>query len=250
MFRPLHNFALLATVVASVCLPSDAEAQDARARADKALKDGATLFTLQDYPGALERFREAASLHPGAKVELHMGRTLDAMGREAGAATYYARFMARQGPEVEGDGTAPIRERLAELRRRLARVRVEGPAPGAAVEVDKKAVGSLPLPGALFLAPGKHRVRVSADGRVLVDRALTLAAGGQVTVTVPRPVAVQPRQLDTPLVPRARPIYKRWWFWTIVGVAVTGAVVGGVAASQTGGSEWLPSGDSGRVRLY
>ena len=30
--------------------------------------------------------------------------------------------------------------------------------------------------------------------------------------------------------PRPKPIYKKWWFWTIIGVAVTGAAVGtGVA---------------------
>ncbi len=237
-------------VVVALTLPGDAAADDARARADKALKDGQTLFTLKDYPGALERYREAESLNPGAEVELNLGRTLDAMGREAEAASYYDRFLTRQGPEVEGDGTAPIRKRLAALRRQLARLTVEGDAPGAAVELDGKAAGTLPLARTLYLAPGKHRVEISADGQVLVKRAVTVAAGKQITVTVAKPTAIQPRQLDTPLVPKAKPIYKRWWFWTIVGAAVTGAVVGGVVASQTGGSEWLPSGDSGSIRLY
>jgi hypothetical protein len=40
------------------------------------------------------------------------------------------------------------------------------------------------------------------------------------------PAATQPTE-------RPRPIYKRWWFWTLIGAAVAGAAVGaGVAASK------------------
>ena len=46
----------------------------------------------------------------------------------------------------------------------------------------------------------------------------------------------------------SRPFYKKWWFWTAVGVAATGIVVGGVAASQ-GGSERLPHGEAGQMTL-
>ena len=38
------------------------------------------------------------------------------------------------------------------------------------------------------------------------------------------------RQRETP--PPSRPFYKRWWFWTAVGVAVAGATVGTVIALQ------------------
>ena len=42
------------------------------------------------------------------------------------------------------------------------------------------------------------------------------------------------------------PIYKKWWFWTIVGVAVVGGTVGGVVAGTSGGDDWLATGADGR----
>jgi tetratricopeptide (TPR) repeat protein len=52
----------------------------------------------------------------------------------------------------------------------------------------------------------------------------------------PQPVLAQPAPQPAPnLVPgepakdAPKPIYKKWWFWTIVGVVVVGGVAGGVA---------------------
>ena len=45
------------------------------------------------------------------------------------------------------------------------------------------------------------------------------------------------------------PIYKKWWFWAIVGVAVVGGAVGGVVAGTTGGDDWVASGVDGRFSL-
>jgi hypothetical protein len=33
--------------------------------------------------------------------------------------------------------------------------------------------------------------------------------------------------------PEAKPVYKKWWFWTILGVAVAGGVAAGVAVALT-----------------
>ena len=55
--------------------------------------------------------------------------------------------------------------------------------------------------------------------------------------------------------PRARrrpgspPFYKTWWFWTGVGVVVTGAVVtGGVLGTQGGRDDRMPQGELGEIR--
>ncbi len=65
------------------------------------------------------------------------------------------------------------------------------------------------------------------------------------------PTAVPPAAVTAPgKVPPAggaktsRPIYKKWWFWTAIGVVAAG-VTAGVVASQTGGSDRVPSGELG-----
>jgi hypothetical protein len=44
----------------------------------------------------------------------------------------------------------------------------------------------------------------------------------------------------------SKPIYKRWWFWTLIGAAVAGGVTGGVVAATSRGNE---PGYAGRVTL-
>ena len=38
--------------------------------------------------------------------------------------------------------------------------------------------------------------------------------------------------------PAVTPIYKKWWFWTIVGAVVVGGTVGIIAGTQGGTEEW------------
>jgi len=40
--------------------------------------------------------------------------------------------------------------------------------------------------------------------------------------------------------PQPRPLYKKWWFWTIIGVAVTGAVVGTVVGTRPENDKPVP----------
>jgi tetratricopeptide (TPR) repeat protein len=44
-------------------------------------------------------------------------------------------------------------------------------------------------------------------------------------------------------VPASKPVYKKWWFWTIIGVVVVGAVAGGVAGGLAGKTTTVPATD-------
>ena len=245
--------ALLAAIILS--LPLTLSAEGLRAQADEAFREGYALYSKKDYEGALDRFLKANKLYPSYKIDLTIGYTLDALGRRAEAAGYFELFLGGAGSAANPEIVRKVRRRLRELSRDLARVTVDCPVRGAEVSVDGRDAGRTPLAHALYLAPGEHRLKVAGEGQVLFDRAITMARGGHTILTIPRPVVNRP---PAPVVvltsrapaPRARPYYKRWWFWTAVGTVVLGAVVGGVVASQTGGSGWLPSGDSGSIRLY
>jgi hypothetical protein len=48
----------------------------------------------------------------------------------------------------------------------------------------------------------------------------------------PTTVPVGPTSTPVPPPPpRSTPIYKRWWFWTLIGAAVAGATAGAVAGT-------------------
>ena len=42
----------------------------------------------------------------------------------------------------------------------------------------------------------------------------------------------QPKEAEPPKQITRKPIYKRWWFWTIVGVAAGGVIAAGVLAPK------------------
>jgi hypothetical protein len=99
--------------------------------------------------------------------------------------------------------------------------------------------GNTPPPGYLFAAPGPHEVRVASSG--LRDFAVSIEL---------RPGEL--RRLDGALLPsvsaepsllsystpapsdEAKPIYKRWWFWTAIGggAVVLAGVVGAAASGS------------------
>jgi hypothetical protein len=58
---------------------------------------------------------------------------------------------------------------------------------------------------------------------------------------------------ESPAQERATPVYKRWWLWTVVGVAVVGIGLGvglGLGLSSQGGGNPPPSSQLGNVQLF
>ncbi|MCK5795662.1 MAG: tetratricopeptide repeat protein [Deltaproteobacteria bacterium] len=75
--------------------------------------------------------------------------------------------------------------------------------------------------------------------------------GGTSPGDKPAPPFVQPDPPETPKpkVAASSPFYKKWWFWTAVGVVVVGTATGvGVAAANSGGDDYVKEGGLGVVR--
>ncbi len=248
---------LLALIIAAfLCaVPVDLLADGPRERADKAFRDGYTLYSMKDYEGALSMFLRARALFPSYKIDLNIGYTLDAMGRKAEAARYFELFLARADSSAGEGIEGKVRQRLRELAKELSRVTLDCPVSGAVFSVDGKEVARTPVTHTFYVSPGRHGFRVAKGAKVLFERKVVMVRGGHSFITIPRPAAARPPvpapalTPTEPASPRKR-FYKKWWFWTTVGAVVVGAVVVSVVATQTGGSDWLPAGDSGSIRLH
>jgi hypothetical protein len=81
---------------------------------------------------------------------------------------------------------------------------------GARVLVDGIPRGIVPF--AAEVPPGRHQLEVTAEGFVTHRSTLSLQPGGTAKVR-------------GDLLPEPVPITKRWWFWTGIGLVVTGAAV-------------------------
>lgn len=110
-------------------------------------------------------------------------------------------------------------------------------AAGATITLDGKPWGTVPHTGEV--TPGSHVVKVEKPGFEPWSTTIKVSAGGE---------------LDLPVMLRSTaasdsgkaagsetPIYKKWWLWTIVGVAVVGAGVGTGLGVYYGTREDSPS---------
>jgi hypothetical protein len=92
-------------------------------------------------------------------------------------------------------------------RQRTARLEVVVRPADAAIRIDSRTVGRgrvrLELPG------GGHALQISLPGYQAQQRELVVVPG-------------QNRVVEVALDPVARPVYRRWWFWTAIGAAVAG----------------------------
>jgi hypothetical protein len=259
---PILRLAFLLCLIPQV---SRAEDRDAALRL---VREGNALVGRGNCTSALDRFQRAKAAFPAShKVEVNIGTALECLGRVAEATAHFELFLEHVDAGHAMFGS--VRAKVMALRARTGRIAVRCPGvlPGRVI-VD--GVES-PLAGRAYAEPGSHRI-VVVCGALRRTEEMQLAAGAQREVQVLSP-ASQPRPSPTPasrpsvgltssassLTPPppvvtptrsipTRPFYKRWWFWSIVGVAVVGATVGVVAAT-TGGSDRMPRGEMGHISV-
>jgi tetratricopeptide (TPR) repeat protein len=240
---------LLATLVSSSTVAADPQQQ-----ARTLFREGRNLFNWGKYKEALKKFHAARRLYWSFKIDLSIGYTLEAMGRSAEAAQYYEQFLLEDPERAGRDVEADVFKRLKGIRKKLATIMISTKVRGAVVEVDGEQRARTPQRHRLYLEPGRHRLTVRSEGRVLHEEQVELKAGQHLLTKV---VAKQQRpqepkekswlSQETKPPSRSKPFYKTWWFWTVVGAVVVGTTVG--IAASTGGDDWLPNGDSGTIHL-
>jgi hypothetical protein len=255
----------LALLLCLVPLPSRAE--EGRETARRLVREGNTLIGRGSCASALDRFQRAKTAYPASfKVEVNIGTALECLGRTAEATARFELFLDRA--DAGHPMTGNVRSKVTALRARVGRIAATcpGAAPGRVI-VD--GVES-PLGGRAYVEPGSRRV-VIVCGTLRrtevvqldagMERELRLAAPAPQPPVKPEPgpasrVHATPRHAVAPLpapppsvpAPRRTPVYKRWWFWSVLGAVVVGATVGVVAAT-TGGSDRMPRGEVGHISI-
>ena len=245
---------LLVVIVLScpVGLPEARAQVSDKVRADALLEQGNRLYDKADYAGALGKFQRANSLYPTPEIELNIGLTQEHLKNLPAAATHFERFLGQVDRKANVARVRGIQQKLEVLRARLGSVTLACGVKGAAVTMDSKPAGSTPLGSRLYVIPGRHELAVIGAGYKPFNTTVDLKAGKhqvlKVELKLLDPTAEEPGTgaLDlTPAPPPKvgpRPFYKKWWFWTAMGVVVAGTTTA-VVATQTGGDDRLPRGE-------
>ena len=255
---------ILAAILLLSLLPNTGEAGPSSAKA--LFREGNRLYEKRDYTGALARFEEAYARKNDPRILLNMGLTREKLDRLPKAAVDYERFLEAAAGGRYLKRARAVRGLLEKLRKKVASVLVACAVDGAVVSVGASKKGTTPLPFPVYLKAGTYQLTVEKTGHVAFRRQLTLAAGQHEKLEVPLAALPPPKPVRKPAGPktvvlkplppaprpqpltRARPIYKRWWFWTAIGVVAAGSAAA-VIATQAGGDNRLPGGELGKYSL-
>ena len=169
--------------------------REARAHYEQAVAN----YNLDEYAPALAEFREAYRLKPDPSFLFNIAQCHRKLGETNAALDFFRKYL-RSLPDAPN--RAEVERMVADLRARQAKAHVAAPdvpppAPAASVPVA-------PLPSVAAPADATPPPHVEA----------------LVTTTAPAPAAAP------------TPIYRRWWFWSALGVVAAGALIGAYAASR------------------
>ncbi|MBX3269753.1 MAG: PEGA domain-containing protein [Sandaracinaceae bacterium] len=143
--------------------------------AEELLAEGLALRAQQDDEGALALFERAAALEPSTRVDAQVALALQALGRWLEADARLTALLARDEDEWLARNRPHLVEALAEVGGRLGELVIECAVDGARVLVDRREVGTTPLPGPVRAVAGTAIVEVLADGHHAIQRRVLVA---------------------------------------------------------------------------
>ena len=216
--------------------PAPATAADAKAIAITHYQLGIRLYNLGEYAKARDEFKTAYLAKDDPAFLYNLGQCARLLGEYEEAIQRYRAYL-RERPNApnrrEVEQLIANAEKTAELKRQTATS-----APGALR--PREETGAAPIAAPLTSSPPVAPPTAP----------IAAAAPPPPPAAVAAPAAASPG-LD--LTPReaapARPVYRRWWFWTAIGVAVVGGAVAAVVATTVPRDASIPSSALGDMRL-
>lgn len=235
--RTSRSWTSLAALALLFCLPAEARrprrlsAEDNFQRHyDEALR----LYEDKWYERAITKFLAAYKLNPLPRLLQSLGQAHRKLGHAREAIDYFDLYL-RTEPDLTPELHARIEGYLAELRTPPA---APAPLPPAGPTTPSG-------PAAL---PARRPAPALTPAPPVVTRTFAPSAAPESPKAAPlrlEPVAVA--RILVP--PPERPLYKRWWLWTTVGLVAAGAVAGIVVATLPRDSQPMPLPDHGELHF-
>jgi PEGA domain len=236
-----------ATAPAAKPAADAAKAPDKKTRdaARKAYGEGEKAYAANDFAGAYAGFTKALDLIPTPAAAYWAAKSLDQQGKTDDAIKAYEALLADPNVGHLGDEkTSDAQTRLATLKAGLiGEVTVSSAALGAQLAVDGVPQTG-PLPVVLKLAPGPHKLSLTAPGFDAKDLDIDVKAGAKLEekVDLMQHAALPPESPPVPEIAPAPPPppppekHSKVPAYVTLGIATGGAIVGtifGVKALQS-----------------
>src|SRR4051812_23010523 len=143
---------------------------------------GTKLYKDGDFDAALVQFERAYEVKPNYKVLYNIGQAYFQLRQYVEARDAMDRYIREGGNQVDAERLAQVNKDIADLQKRIARVRISVNVEGASVLVDGKKQGVTPLPGPIDVSEGQRTVSIEAPNRGVLQRLVRVAGGDDQTL--------------------------------------------------------------------
>lgn len=249
---PVQAQAPAPTNAAAMTPAQRAEWERLRAEGKAAAQTREWMKALKAYEGAWQIHKDwnlAANL---GKMELNLGKLVEAAGHLEYAVREAPKNLATDAP----DEWAALGELQRKARAKVGALVINVEPAGAEVLVNGLAVGKAPLPGPVFVLPGAVTVEARVEGFALGSAPTQAVAGNEQKMSLALVAIPGAKRVDAvkgpgpagsgnppPVVPQKRSVLPAVVLWGVGGAAVVaGAVLEGVAASELGAVKKLSDG--------
>lgn len=159
------------------------EAEEQRiARAKDLFRRGVTLFEAGDTARALELFLSSRRAYPSVQNTTNAAVCMERLGRLDEALEYYELVLVDYASELEPHDRAALAPVMASLRQKVGSVDVLSNVGGAAVVIDGRHRGELPIVNPIRVRPGQRIVRVSKSGFKTFEANVAVAASATIRI--------------------------------------------------------------------
>ena len=172
---------IVVTLLLTVAATAWADRREER-RARALFKEATRLLKSGDAAAAVELYQEAYETLPNAKILLNMGAALQELGRQSEAAATFERYLTHA--EADPARRDEIQAVLAEIDRRIGKLRVEVDVTDARVAVDGVPLGESSAPLSRRVEPGSHTVTAERAGGSRTTVTVVVSAGEERTVAL------------------------------------------------------------------
>jgi hypothetical protein len=158
--------------------PNDVQVGEARQHYQK----GIELFDDQAFDSALIEFKRAYALAPSYVILYNIGVASERLRDFVTAVHSYERFLKDGAASIEPEKARSIKDQIALLQGRIARVRITSNVRGGEVFVDGVSVGKLPLDAPIEVNGGRRKLSVVLSEHMPWERNQEIPGGDTVNI--------------------------------------------------------------------
>ncbi len=215
----------------AVLASASAVAQSVDREAEAAYERGLGAMRSDRYGDAALAFEDSYRRAAEPRVLYNLALAYRGAGRRIAAIEAFTRYLRDEGAGVVLERRAAVERAIGELRVGLGTLECRVFPESATVTLDGRPVAR---GTAVPIDPGEHVVTARAEGYRIHRGALRVVEAQRVVfdATLVREVLLAVPRVER--APAGAALYSRWWFWTLIGVAVAGGVTAAVVAATSG----------------